>query len=149
MTNIIGNISIFKNFTTEHKAYLYKLLETIDYKPKDFIIQEGDSDKNLYIILKGTARVLKKDDMGDFIDVSYITPGNYFGELSLIDNKPRSAYVQAADNVTILTLSQLNYSNLCLKFPEVEALMLKEFLLDITLKLRNTTEDAINQRLLI
>ncbi len=151
MLKLINEVSIFRIFTTEQKGYLAKLLEEKIFKQNEFIISEGESDRNLYLIHKGIVRVVKKNDLDEFVDIAYIREGEYFGELSLIDNKPRSAHIQAFEECSIYILSSVNYSHLCMKFPEVEAIMLKSFLIDIITKLRITSEDAINinKRLLI
>lgn len=148
MLNFINSLSIFKGFNTEQKALLFKLLEKREYKKREVIIYEGDQDKSLFLIYSGSVRVLKRTDLNELVEIAFLSKGNYFGEFSLIDNKPRSASVEAFEESILYKLTYLSYTELCRKFPEVEACILKGFLLDIVYKLRTTSESIINEGLL-
>ncbi|MDH5680746.1 MAG: cyclic nucleotide-binding domain-containing protein [Spirochaetota bacterium] len=144
MLEFIQSFAIFKHFTTEHKANLYRLLEKKEYRKGEYIIYEGEKDKSLFLIFSGSVRVTKKNDFGEDVEIVFMSRGTYFGEFSLIDNEPRSATVQAYEDTTCYLMSNLAYSELCRKYPEAEAAMLKGFLLDIVSRLRSTSESIIN-----
>ncbi|GMT50156.1 MAG: hypothetical protein IEMM0008_1695 [bacterium] len=138
----IRNCNIFRDFTTEQKAFLYRMLEERRYTKDEIIVEEGAVDKTLYLIYSGSVRVLKKTDMGEEVEIAFITAGNYFGEFSLIDHEPRSASVVAFEDSLVYQLNLLSYTELCRLHPEVEVKMLKGFLLDTVTKLRNSSVDA-------
>ena len=148
MLKFLQSVSIFKNLSTEQIAYLYKLLDQKEYKKGDMIIEEGTVDKNLYLIYEGSVEVLKKGDTGDLVPLAYLAPGEYFGEFSLIDSKPRSANVKAFDDTTLILLSVVKYHEFCLKFPGIETAMLRQFLLDIVFKLRESNETTASRFLM-
>ena len=149
MLDFLRGFRIFNGFTTEHKAFTLRHLKEINYKKGDFIIKEGETEKSLYLLYSGTARVIKITDEGETAELAFVNKGDYFGEFSLIDDKPRSASVQAFDDCTAYKLSQLSYAELCRKFPEAEISMLKGFLIDLTLKLRDTSDSVINRNYFI
>ncbi|MDH4128604.1 MAG: cyclic nucleotide-binding domain-containing protein [Spirochaetota bacterium] len=149
MLKFIQGFSIFKNFSTEHKACLFRLLEEKNYNKGDLIIKEGDHEKSLFLLHTGVARIMKLTDDGEYAEIAYVSSGEYFGELSLIDDKPRFASVEAFDTCKAFQLTKLAYTELCRKYPEAEVCMLKGFLHDLVVKLRDTSETMINKRLFI
>ncbi len=146
----IRNCNIFHDFTTEQKAFLYRMLEEKVYRKDEVIVSEGNIDKTLYLIFSGSVRVTKRTDIGEEIEIAFISAGNYFGEFSLIDHRPRSASVVAFEDTVVYQLNLLSYTELCRQHPDVEVKMLKGFLLDTVTKLRNLSVDtAITQGLLL
>ena len=134
---------MFKNFNTEQNAELCRLLEEKAYHKNEVIVQEGDSDRSLFLVYSGNARIVKLNDYGEEIDIAYLDSGSYFGELSLIDNQPRSASIIALEQCVCYKLSPISYTQFCRQFPEAMALILRGFLLDVISKVRNTNEDYI------
>lgn len=149
MSQFIQNFTIFKNLNTEHKAYLFKLLEKLEFKKGELIVKEGATDRSIYFIYSGSVRIVKETELGETLELVYLNTGNYFGEFSLIDHEPRSASVEAFDDTVIYRLGFLEYTEFCRKFPEVESQILKGFLLDTVRKLRTTIDDqAITQSII-
>ncbi len=57
------------------------------------IVAEGESSQSLYILLSGRAKVQRSDTEGKEVILAVLEPGECFGEMSLLDNEPRSASV--------------------------------------------------------
>jgi CRP/FNR family cyclic AMP-dependent transcriptional regulator len=74
----------------------------------------------MYVILRGTARVEVEGRA-----VAGIGPGDYFGEISLLDNKPRSATVIATSNLTVAGLASWNLHATLLEEPQIAINMLE------------------------
>ena len=70
-------------------------------RPGEVLIREGEADASLYVILRGNAEVLRGGEV-----VNRLGPGDYFGEMSLIDRVPRSATVVAGQAMTFLVLER-------------------------------------------
>lgn len=70
----------------------------------DYILHKGSSGEHLLFLLVGRLRVVDLTEDGREIGLSFLSPGDYFGELSIIDGEPRSASVIAMDNVLIALL---------------------------------------------
>jgi CRP-like cAMP-binding protein len=71
------------------------------------IVTQGEPGDSLSIIVSGTVEV-RRDDR----PVARMTAGDYFGEISLIDGKPRSATVVAVDEVVLLTITATTFDSL-------------------------------------
>ncbi len=73
------------------------------------IVRAGDVTDSLYIIVNGSARVLNSDEEGREVILSILGPGDFFGEMGLIDGSPRSADVVAAEVCDLLVISKSDF----------------------------------------
>lgn len=69
------------------------------------VVSEGDSARELYIVLSGELEVLKKSKRGTEARVAVLGPGDWFGEMAILDVQPRSATVRAVAPTVMLHLS--------------------------------------------
>jgi CRP/FNR family cyclic AMP-dependent transcriptional regulator len=68
------------------------------------VVRAGDSTDALYIILSGTAKVMIADNEGREVIFAMLGPGEFFGEMGLIDGEPRSADVVAAETCELVVI---------------------------------------------
>jgi CRP/FNR family cyclic AMP-dependent transcriptional regulator len=78
------------------------------------MLRRGERTDALYIILSGRAKVVIDDGEGREVTLTTIGPSEFFGEMSLIDEKPRSASVEALELCEVLYLSRQAFMA-CLK----------------------------------
>jgi CRP-like cAMP-binding protein len=71
-----------------------------DYAPGQFIVRQGQIGTGLYVIVDGTVKVLRGSD-----ELASLGEGDFFGELSVIDQEPRNASVQAESQTRCLALA--------------------------------------------
>lgn len=81
------------------------------YKSGDIIMEQGAHGDHAYIIEKGKVeiKILRPD--GDFLIVGTRGPGSMIGEMSLIDNAPRTATVTAVEDCELLEISKSDFAN--------------------------------------
>lgn len=104
--NLLKNLSLFNGFTDEELNQISPLLTTVSYNKGDFIIHEGDTVDNIYIIMDGEVAVLKKSETTtEQLHIATLPPTTLIGEISLFDKSPRSASIRALTNVTVASLS--------------------------------------------
>jgi len=70
------------------------------------VVNEGESTNTLYLILSGRAKVQRSDADGKEVILAVLGSGEYFGEMSLIDDMPHSATVLPLESCELLTLSK-------------------------------------------
>ena len=78
------------------------------------IVRSGDPTDSLYILINGSARVMNSDEEGREVILSILGPGDFFGEMGLIDGSPRSADVVAAESCELLVISKADFKR-CLQ----------------------------------
>jgi len=94
--NQLKSIAIFRNLSSDELEALYGQGTILSYRPKTYVVIEGEPSRGLYIILNGTVSVYKNDQTtGAMHRLAYLDEGDAFGELSLFDTAPRSASVSA------------------------------------------------------
>lgn len=89
------------------------------------IINEGDETNSLYIILKGRANALSIDPGGRQIILNVFRPGDYFGEMSFIDAKPRSAAVITKEKSHFAVIKREAFLRIVSENPELMLNMMK------------------------
>ena len=70
----------------------------------DIIIREGDSGNTFFQLLEGNVAVYKNYGEGDEVQVAVIEPGQYFGEMAVIETYPRSSTVVATGDVKVVEI---------------------------------------------
>lgn len=83
------------------------------------ILNEGDLGDSLFAITQGRVKVFIGDDDGREIILKILGPGNFFGELALIDKQPRSASVAALENTTLTVLSHHAFQECLSRAPRI------------------------------
>jgi CRP/FNR family cyclic AMP-dependent transcriptional regulator len=78
------------------------------------VVQEGTTGHEAFVILEGTASVERKG-----LKVADLGPGQYFGELALLDGGPRTATVIATSPLTVLVLGQREFSGVLDEVPGI------------------------------
>jgi CRP-like cAMP-binding protein len=110
----IEDIPVFRGLKEEEISKLLSRLKEHTFRSGEVIIREGEveeeENRRMYIIRQGEVEVLKEDWAMNQKRVNILKEGDFFGEMSLIDNEARSATVRALSEVTIY--SSLSHSNL-------------------------------------
>ncbi len=112
LQNILKTIKIFEGMKDVHISEIIPLLKPMSCPTDTPVIHEGESGESMYIIKRGQMKVTRSQDDGDEIYIGILTAGGYFGELSLIDNLPRSANVVTIEDSEILQLDKKDFDNL-------------------------------------
>lgn len=89
--------------------------KTVTYKNGQAICREGETGHSMFILLKGTVEILINSFSDHPESVGFMEEGSFFGEMSLLESKPRSATILAvSDEVVVLNVSEDNFSMLLL-----------------------------------
>ena len=73
------------------------------------IVRAGDSTDSLYVLISGGAKVLNSDEEGREVILTLLGPGEFFGEMGLIDGSPRSASVVAVEPCELLAIGKSEF----------------------------------------
>lgn len=95
--------TLFKEFTDTEMDEFIELLDQRESAAGDAIVKQDELGECMFIVVKGRARVVHHTE-GNFIELATLKPGDFFGELSLVDRGPRSADVQALDHCMLLRI---------------------------------------------
>jgi CRP-like cAMP-binding protein len=87
---------------------------------------EDDPGNAMFLIQKGRVKVSRMSDDGREVILSILEAGDFFGELSLLDGKSRSASVTAIENSQVLILRRGDFFKLLEDYPQISISLLKE-----------------------
>lgn len=97
---------IFSALGDEECRNLLDLAKVVVVPPRKTVCQVGEPGDALYVVLSGRAKVCLVSEQGKEIILSFIEPGQVFGEMSLLDGLPRSAIVSTMEESRLLILSR-------------------------------------------
>ena len=80
------------------------------FRRGEIVVEQGKKSNALFILLTGRARVLTADSRGREVILAVLQPGDYVGEMSLIDNEPHSATVRAEVQTDMLILGRAEFA---------------------------------------
>lgn len=82
------------------------------YPAGSIVVNQGDEGHSLFIVQSGRLKVYLIDEQGREVTLSLLEPGDYFGELALIDQEPRSASVQALERSELTQITRSTFQGL-------------------------------------
>lgn len=100
---LLKNINLFTSLPDEDIDTLAKNLQVLTFVAGETVIRQGDRGDSMYVVAEGLLAV-SIEDSGETIEVAKIAPGDFFGEMSLLLNEPRSASIVAASEAVIYEL---------------------------------------------
>lgn len=118
---MLKSVPIFEGLTKKEIQAVMSSAKEIEYAPGREIVKEGATGVGFHLILEGHANVI----VGDHAQAK-LGPGDYFGEMSLIDGGPRSATVKADSAVRTLSLASWEFTPLLDTNPSIARKMLIE-----------------------
>lgn len=116
----LARVDLFSALDKKELQALAKSFQERSYTAGSTLIAQGDSGVGLYIVTAGNVRITRNKDAdhGDE-DLGVQGPGNVLGEMSLLDDLPRSATVTAVDDVTALLVPVWEFRNFLRNHPDV------------------------------
>jgi CRP-like cAMP-binding protein len=114
MVELLRKVELFDGFTTKELEAVASMCKPAAFRDGDNVVTEGERSARLYVIIEGTAEVRVHGER-----VDEIGPGDYFGEIAVIDGGPRAATVTATSPVSTLSLANFNVKALLHAWPDV------------------------------
>jgi CRP/FNR family transcriptional regulator, cyclic AMP receptor protein len=108
---LIRRVPLFSMLTASQAASVADAVVKRRFKRGEAIVEQGKKSNALSIILTGRARVVTTDARGREVILATMHPGDYFGEMSLIDDEPHSATVSAEIQTDILVLGRQQFAS--------------------------------------
>ena len=106
---------------------VYSGARHLTFEQGDKLIRQGDPAEHFYILTQGRVEVLHRRQDGETYLINFHEPGEYFGEIGILQNRPRSATVRAADErVEVLQFSRDDFVALLDESPATESAIAEE-----------------------
>lgn len=132
----LRHVPLFESLDNEAAAELCQLLENVDSKAGTSLFRAGDKGDALYVIERGKIRISVRTPDGREMTLTELGRGDFFGELALLDGRPRSADALVADDARLAVLSREHFLSFVSTNPNVAL----ELLTALANRLRHTDE---------
>lgn len=140
ITRFFEGCPLTKNWSVEERDILARSVEVSEVKAQKVIFWEGSTEKKIYFVFSGRLVVSKKIRGKIEEVVTRFGPGDFFGELSLVDDAPRSATVQTESDASLLILDHATWLEIERVHPAIASKFYRALLTELVVRLRKTTE---------
>lgn len=136
LTQTLAQSALLRDLPPSGLDRLASVARRRTFRRGEVIVHEGDPGDSLYVLESGRVKVVSYADSGRETIFDVLGPGECFGELSLIDNEPRSATVVALEPIQAATLQRADFLDVVRANPEC----LDHLLTTLTSKIRQLSE---------
>jgi len=134
---------LFENFSLAEILLLSRFMLVYRTGPGAELIHEGEAGDFMVLLIEGRIEVFKQDRQNAPRLIALITPGQSFGEMSMIDGEPRFASCIAAESCLVAVLTREELARIILEQPVLGAKILMELVLMLSQRLRLTSSKLI------
>jgi len=116
----LAEVPLFEGLPKRHLRRIAKLAHIRRFASGSVMVRAGDSGRSFYVLLDGNAKVVRTGARS-----RRLGPGDYFGEMALLDDAPRSADVSADGEVLALTIDRPGFTKLLRAEPAIAQALLR------------------------
>jgi CRP-like cAMP-binding protein len=131
-TRLLGATSMFSRVDPDGLALIAARMTEIEVPAERVIARQGEIGTGFFVIASGSVRVVRGGQV-----VARLGPGDFFGELSILDGQPRIAQVVSAEPTVCLALASWDFEAVVAEQPSVALAILRE----LAARLRVLTEN--------
>jgi CRP-like cAMP-binding protein len=139
--DLIRQVSLFKNLDDADLQKLAAIATEQSFSAGSQIFAEKSTGASFYIIRYGSVRLIKQGEKEDKT-VTFMGPGQHFGEMALIDDEPRSATVEAVENTETICIKRDDLENLLAQDSKLGFAVYIRFAKYLCLRLRATNDEV-------
>ncbi len=140
MIDLLKKINLFASLTADELEEIQKICLKERIAKDTVIFKEGDAGDRCYIITAGEVRISKFiPNIGEEA-LAVLKTGDYFGEMALIDNFPRSAHAIANTDLDVLAITKTDLDKVLIRDREMGYKLLWAFTRTLSKRLRETNE---------
>lgn len=118
--DFLSKVPIFAKCTTEQLHSIEAVAQEHVYLPGQIIVTQGTPGQAFYMITSGRVSIER-----DGLTLGAFGPGDFFGDMSLLDSAPRSATIRAIDETNCMMLSSWDFKALLERVPEIAIRLLE------------------------
>lgn len=117
--NILKSLPIFTELDDQSLAMILARARKLTFRKNTLLMSEGEPGQSMYVILSGAVKVYVADENGAELTLFLEGPGSYLGEISLLDDSPRSASAITIEKTEVMAISKDVFLECIKQNPEI------------------------------
>lgn len=134
--SFLKKVPIFSELDEQALQLVLSRSRTLKFRKGVILMSEGETGESLYIINEGTVRIFVSDEEGNEMTLFIEGAGSYIGEISLLDDAPRTASAITMEKTEVISISKTAFVEIIKENPEIAFNIISA----LTHKLRRATE---------
>jgi CRP/FNR family cyclic AMP-dependent transcriptional regulator len=135
---VLASIPLFYGLDPETREVVKRHSALRSVRRNTVVIQKGDESGALYVVISGRLKVSVADEQGKEVILNTLGPGDYFGELAILGDTPRTATVVSLEDSNLLTLSRMAFLELVREQPDIALAVIR----NLTARVAQLTEQV-------
>ncbi len=135
---LLSKVFIFSGLMEDEIAAVLSGMETRSIPKGTVLFREGDPGTEMFLILSGTIAVSVKTKDGGEVAIAELSTGEFLGEMSIIEDAPRSATATAVEDTVLKTLTGERFSRFIVETPTTASRIMQRMLISTCRRLNNT-----------
>ncbi|HTS53236.1 MAG TPA: Crp/Fnr family transcriptional regulator [Burkholderiales bacterium] len=124
LTGALSRVWILQGLSEEELTHLSRLARTRVYKPREIIVRKGEPADQFFVLLRGRAKVGTPLADGSDATINVLGPGEVFGEIAILDGRPRSATVTTLEECEMAVVDKPAFNGLLASSPSIAVKLL-------------------------
>lgn len=124
---VLENSKLFGGLNAADLDMLRECAQVREFQPDAIIFEEGDAGDGMYLVRSGSVQISAPLSQGERKRLAVLGPGDYFGEMAIIDNEPRSASASAEGETSVFYLPREAVLRLLERSPLLAVRLIREF----------------------
>ncbi|NLA75848.1 MAG: cyclic nucleotide-binding domain-containing protein [Deltaproteobacteria bacterium] len=137
--DLLIEVPMFDQIKSEDLKILARSMNFMDFQPREVIFSEGDKGDFVCFVTRGALDVFKKNEKGKEVVIATLGKGRSIGEMSIIDDFPRSATVKAKSQTTLLILTRKKFEQMLEQYTQIGVKLLKGIAKFMSMNMRKTS----------
>jgi len=113
---LLARVPLFEGLSKKQLSRVPSLMTSLELPSGKVLARQGEAGHEFVILLEGEVEVVRDDKV-----IAVRGPGDYIGEIALLDNRPRTATVTAKTNVVVEVLNRVEFASLLANTPEISS----------------------------
>lgn len=140
MASVLAQVPIFEELSRKELQKIVGISYKRDYNEGEEIVREGQPSAGMYVIMRGEVKVTRRSDEGIEIKLATIGAGDFFGDVGLLENAPRTATITAIAQSQVIGLFRPELLQLIDRDPKLASKILFKLAQIVAVRLRVTNE---------
>ncbi len=140
-SDFFKGVLLFQDLSSREVKKLMKLMHVRRFKDGEYVFHKGQPGTAFYIIRKGAVRVVQPGE--ELMDIAELQEGDLFGELSILDDTPRSASVLTKGETELRAIFKGDFDKLMVSEPTIAAKIYRRVAIIIGIRLKVTNDQLL------